>query len=217
MLTVGRPGLVISAILVTCAWSCSGATSPSGPSAPAGPDRAAVVDALEYWKGAIGIDYAIVESNVLPRLLIRTGTDGLGSADGRALIDGTDTSNAATSALIVIRPGVRHRGVHRHEMGHALGFLDHSQDGLMAPAVVVEALSDRERAMMTALYSVPPGSAVQSDGVWQGPGGTFGSIANMQAALDILQFNVNALSGRSGRQPGLTCRWTGLIRVFIQS
>jgi hypothetical protein len=176
-----------------------------------------VVDALEYWKAAIGISYVIVESNTLPRLLIRTGTDGLGNASGRALIDGTDASNAATSGLIVIRPGVSHRGVHRHEMGHALGFLAHSQDGLMGATVIAEALSDRERAMMAALYAVPPGSTVQSNGSWQGPGGTFGAIADVQAALDILDFNVNASAGQFTRQPGLTCRWPGVVRIFIQS
>jgi hypothetical protein len=209
---------VVVAIIAACTWACGGGpTSPVGPPAPAGPDRAAVIDALEYWKSTIGIDYVIVESNTLPRLLIRTGTDGLGSADARGVIDATGASNAATSGLVVIRPGVSHRGVHRHEVGHALGFFDHSQDGLMAPNVAVETMSARERAMMTALYAITPGAAVQSNGTWQGPGSTSGAIADVQAALDILQFNANAVAGGTFRQPGLTCRWPGIVRVFIQS
>jgi hypothetical protein len=67
-------------------------------------NEATVIDALEYWKSAAGITYTIVQNDVLPRLLIRPGTDGLGNTTARGLIDGTIAStNEARSGLVVIR------------------------------------------------------------------------------------------------------------------
>lgn len=60
---------------------------------------------MQYWVEVLGLAIDFTSSNALPRILLRTGTDGLGStASARALIDGTDGGNQALSALIVIRP-----------------------------------------------------------------------------------------------------------------
>jgi hypothetical protein len=138
-------------------------------------DRAAVLDALDYWASAAGITHVVVGIDELPRLLIRPGTDGLAAqGGGRGLVDGTFANNRARSGLVVIEPGGGQfcrasaqtcRYLYRHEIGHSLGFLAHSEDGLMSSGTDV--LSDRERRMMVALYSLPHGARVQSDGSWQ--------------------------------------------------
>src|SRR4051812_4113561 len=95
----------LGGVLVLC-WSCGSAVSPSSATTTAAISEPLVVDALEYWKGVLGIDYTLVSGDQLPRVLIRTGTDALAAgAAARGGIDGTDSGNAATSALIVIRPG----------------------------------------------------------------------------------------------------------------
>ncbi|MET0553586.1 MAG: hypothetical protein ABW221_11150 [Vicinamibacteria bacterium] len=138
------------------------------------PDRTAVLDALDYWQAAVGIRYVLAATDVLPRLLIRPGTDGLASqGGGRALVDGTFPDNRSRSALVVFEPGggqycrssaTSCRYLYRHEIGHALGFFEHSNGGLMAGGPDV--LSDRELRMMRALYSLPHGAQVRADGSW---------------------------------------------------
>jgi hypothetical protein len=54
------------------------------------------------------------------------------------------------------------RYLYRHEIGHALGFLDHSNAGLMYAGPDV--LTDREQRMIVALYSLPHGARVEPDG-----------------------------------------------------
>jgi hypothetical protein len=137
-------------------------------------DSAAAIDALNYWQSAAGLRYVLVSSSNLPRMLIRPGTDGLApQGGGRALIDGTFSNNRAQSGLVVFEPGGGQycrtsaqlcRYLFRHEIGHALGFLAHSTGGLMASGPDV--LSDRERQMITALYSLPHGTKVNEDGSW---------------------------------------------------
>jgi hypothetical protein len=141
-----------------------------------GIERDRVIDALEYWWRAAGISYVVIATDSLPRIFIRPGTDGLGAqGGGRALIDGTLTTNRANSGLAVFQPGgggycintasVSCRCLYRHEIGHALGHLGHSNDGLMGTCAVDE-LSARSRAMMAALYSLPHGARMESDGTW---------------------------------------------------
>jgi hypothetical protein len=207
---------VAIASLLAVACSESPAMPTQTTTGSSGPDATFVADALNYWAGVLGVTVSTTDTNTQPRILFREGTDGLGSgAAGRALIDGADAANWATSGLVVVRPGVASRYLYRHEMGHALGFLDHSDGGLMAASGGPEVLSDRERRMMVALYSLPAGTRVEADGRWVGPQGEAGQI-EPEAAGDILRFNVNAVAGSGVRRPGLTCRLASPARVFVQ-
>jgi len=211
----------LARLAVAMAWllapACS--DSPAMPSqtstGSSGPNAGFVTDALDYWASVLGVTVSTTDTNSQPRILFREGTDGLGSAAGRALIDGADAANWATSGLVVVRPGVASRRLYRHEMGHALGFLEHSDEGLMGAGGGPEVLSDRERRMMVALYSLPAGTRVETDGKWVGPQGEAGQL-EAEAAGDILRFNVNAVAGSGARRPGLTCRWASPVRVFVQ-
>jgi hypothetical protein len=81
------------AILVGLAAFACGRPS-SSPTAPTNPvtqtlDRAAIVEALDYWQSVAGITYVLIEDNVQPRLFIRPGTDGLapqGAAAGVSMV-----------------------------------------------------------------------------------------------------------------------------------
>ena len=83
-----------SSLLGLMTLGCGGRpASPTTPTSPISPqqdlNRAAVVDALDYWQSAAGIDYVLIEISVEPRILIRPGTDGLApQGGGRAVIDG---------------------------------------------------------------------------------------------------------------------------------
>jgi hypothetical protein len=212
-----RFALSAAATFCLLSISCSeGTTMPSPtPQVQAGPDAGFVTDALDYWAGVLGVTLTTTDTNVQPRILFREGTDGLGTAAGRALIDGADPANWATSGLVVVRPGVASRRLYRHEMGHALGFLEHSDAGLMAAGGGPEVLSDRERRMMVALYSLPAGTRVEPGGVWLGPQGETGQL-EAEAAGDVLLLNINAVAGLNARRPGVTCRWASPVRVFVQ-
>jgi hypothetical protein len=199
-------------------------------SSPAGPgddglDRAAIIEALEYWYTAAGISYQLVEEDEEPRLLIRSGTDGLAPhGGGRALIDGTDADNRALSGLVVFEPfggefcrtsAAPCRYLHRHEIGHALGFLGHSDSGLMWTGP--DTLTDRERRMMIALYSLPHGAVVEPDGHWMVASNELsGKLDDAQAAQDIIVWNMNAEAGASYRRRGVLTRWELPVRVHLR-
>ena len=214
MATVVRRTAVAASFLVIAA--CGSEMAQPSQMTQSGPDEALVADAVSYWSSVIGIPVSTIATDVLPRVLFREGTDGLAAtAAGRGGVDAVDAGNGATSGLIVIRPGNRVARLYRHEMGHALGFFDHSEAGLMAAGGGPDVLSDRERRMMVALYSLDAGTRVETDGTWVGPQGNTGQLET-ETARDVLQFNANALAGSSVRRLGVTCRWASPVRVFVQ-
>lgn len=210
--------------------ACGSPSSPSAPQPTPTPvpqtlNRPLVMDALDYWASAAGITYVLIDLQEEPALVIRPGYDGLGpQGGGRAGIFVTvPADNRARSGLVVFEPGGGTycqtawgcRYLHRHEIGHALGFLGHSGNGLMQSQSDV--LLDRELRMIRTLYSLPHGARVESDGRWTVPAsGESGMIDDVQAAQDVLAWNVNAEGNRSARQPGIICRWELPVRVYLQ-
>ena len=219
---------VCTAAIVTVA--CGSPSSPSAPQptptpVPQGLNRALIVDALDYWASAAGITYVLIDQPVEPRILMRLGTDGLApQGGGRALIDATySADNRARSGLVVFEPGGGNycqtafgcRYLHRHEIGHALGFIGHSGNGLMQSGFDV--LSDRELRMIRTLYSLPHGARVESDGRWAVPASAeSGVIDDLQAAQDVIDWNMNAAGGGSFRERGIITRWALPVRVYLQ-
>jgi len=106
----------------------------------------------------------------------RLGTDGLAPwGGGRSVLDGTNADNSARSGLVVYEAGgggYCMNGalsssclyLYRHELGHTLGIYTNTDAGLMGSATN---LSDREKRMLAALYSLPHGAAVEADGSWR--------------------------------------------------
>jgi len=142
----------------------------------AGVDRERVIGALDYWASQTVIAYRLVTNGTLPRLLVRSGTDGLAPwGGGRSVLDGTNADNSARSGLVVYEPGgggyctngslsASCLYLYRHELGHTLGIYTNTDAGLMGSATN---LSDREKRMLAALYSLPHGAAVEADGSWR--------------------------------------------------
>jgi hypothetical protein len=188
-------------------------------------DRAAVIDALNYWQSAVGLDYVLIDTNTEPRILVRPGTDGLApQGGGRGGIDGTyPDDNRARSGIVVIEPGggqycrvpgITCRGLYRHEIGHALGFLAHTEVGLMNSTP--DTLLDPERHMILALYSLPHGASVQADGSWSvAATGVSGRLDDVEAARNVIALNQNV--NMSGRQVGTITRWELPVRVYLQN
>lgn len=152
--------------------------------------REFAIDALDYWAAQIGLAYRLTEDPNDLGIRFVESQAGIpeGRASGRVTVGLSDPNNRARTASVYLVPGWAScsdsatrgfcprcgaeeradlcRNLFRHELGHALGFLEHSDDGLMSQACLCTTLTDRERAMMQALYSLPFGTRVQSDGTW---------------------------------------------------
>jgi hypothetical protein len=70
--------------------------------------------------------------------------------------------------------------------------------------------------MGLTLYSLPAGTRVEETGSWADGDGNTGVLEDVDAARDILEFNVNASSFSAARRPGVTVRWRIPVRVYIQ-
>lgn len=221
-MTPTRALIALLSILVVA--SCNESPLEDDPVPSGGLLRESVIEALDYWSATAGITYELISDDAQPRLLIRPGTDGLApQGGGRALVDGTYPDNRARSGLVVFEPfggtwcndADACRYLHRHEIGHTLGFLDHSAAGLMASGP--PELTDRELHMITALYSLPHGAVVEPDGHWSvPPDGPSGMLDDVQAAQDVIDWNMNAVGGSSYRATGVITRWELPVRVFIR-
>jgi len=138
-----------------------------------------VRQALEYWAASTGISFNLAAAADSPRLFVRAGVDGLGDvAIGRSVVDGTFSNNRIRSTLTVIHPDYATcefasndtcAYLYLHEIGHALGFLDHlAGSGLMAASGPARrAATPRELNMMRELYHLPHGARVSPDGTWR--------------------------------------------------
>jgi hypothetical protein len=145
-----------------------------------------------------------------------------GKGGGRGRIDGVYPDNRARSGIVVFETDSGRfcltpewcRYLCRHEIGHALGFLDHSTEGLMRSTP--DTLTERERAMTVALYSLPHDAQLQPDGRWVVPATAEAGVrADVQAAQDIIDWNMNADAGSSYRSPGTITRWELPFPVLI--
>lgn len=137
--------------------------------------RERVTEAMAFWQAATGLSYLLVDDAQEPQLLVRSEPGAMAS---RGQLVGTYPNNRARSGLAVISTDhcppsnseTYCRYVYRHEIGHVLAFLAHSSDGLMCnpcPPGNDGSLLPREINFMTALYALPHGAAVESDGSWQ--------------------------------------------------
>jgi hypothetical protein len=130
--------------------------------------REVVIEALEHWKAYADTSYVIVDSPAEePILVVREGEVPSPYA-GIGGIDGTYADNRARHGFVVVKPGFVSPLLHRHEIGHALGFLEHSAPpGLMCPTICSGGVTAREGSMLAHLYTLPHGARVSTDGSWE--------------------------------------------------
>jgi hypothetical protein len=129
-------------------------------------------DALDYWRSATGLTFALVAANAEPRLVIRAaGSDELNLSAGSGLVYRTYPNNSArlgvvkilTSAATCSAPSA----LFRHEIGHAIGIFGHVPGGLMSSPLIGTTASQREINILTQLYRLPHGTQIAADGTWK--------------------------------------------------
>jgi hypothetical protein len=71
--------------------------------------------------------------------------------------------------------------------------------------------------MIVTLYALPHGAVVEPDGTWSvPPDGPSGVIEDLQAAQDIIDFDMNAVGSAAYHQRGVITRWELPVRVCIR-
>lgn len=156
-----RVSLDVPSELSTCAARC----------------RRALETALDRWRGlGIGLSFRVVDDSTQADIAVhwieKFDLDRSGQADVQWSHDGTIRFARVTLAVQADdgRPlSDRELAiVATHEVGHALG-LPHSgrTTDVMFPTARVDGISDRDRATITLLYSIPPGS-LRDDGALRG-------------------------------------------------
>jgi len=181
-----------------------------------------VADAAAYWQDVLGVPVRVLAQPGPRQILVRAGEDLAPDARGRAHVVQVDSGNAIVSVLVVIRPdivpctvrGTYCRALYRHEIGHALGFFEHTDRGLMHAVDLELELSERERRMIVALYALPVGASVLPDGTWTHPDGQQGAV-DPQTAIDIIAWNIESVAFQPIRQPNVTCRWVDDVLVYV--
>ncbi len=133
--------------------------------------RDLVIEALDHWKAFADTEYVLVDSPAIEPVLHVREDDAIvpAGASGIGGVQGTYANNRARRGFVVVRPGRLLRKLYRHEVGHALGFLDHPEDpGLMCTfSGCRDEVTPREGSMMAHLYTIPHGARLSTDGSWE--------------------------------------------------
>ena len=133
--------------------------------------RDLVIEALDHWKAFADTEYVLVDSPAEEPVLHVREDDAVvpRGASGIGGVQSTYANNRARRGFVVVRPGRVLKKLYRHEIGHALGFLDHPEDpGLMCTFTGCnDEVTPREGSMMAHLYTIPHGARLATDGTWE--------------------------------------------------
>ncbi|HKV98449.1 MAG TPA: hypothetical protein VJN96_01435 [Vicinamibacterales bacterium] len=221
--------VVTAAIAAGLSWSC-GSSLPTAPAAYHAITRESAVDALEYWKSLLGVDYELVDDTSPPVLTIYpsgvpAGHLGFSIVDEAASGLITRSSVGILSTLQCERDVELCHYVYRHSLGHILGFFGHSTSGLMTGdgATATTVLAPADERMMRALYAMPPGSSLSTDGTWRNEMFHLsGRLQEPSAVPDVFRYNIDVagtiVQGKNScsLESGVTCRVGDRLRVVLR-
>ena len=221
--------VVAATIAAGLSWSC-GSSWPTAPTAYHAVTRESAADALEYWKSILGVDYEFVDDVSPPVLAIYpsgvpAGHLGFSIVDEAANGLITRSSVGILSTLQCQRDVELCHYVYRHSLGHILGFFGHSTSGLMTGdgATATTVLAPADELMMRALYSMPPGSSLTTDGAWRNEMlNLSGQLQEPSAVSGVFQYNIDIAStivqGKNScsLESGVTCRVGEHLRVLLR-